>query len=88
MVNSTSPWQHTAIPLDAAISRRADASLNAPFVRLWQAFLSGRVLLALALILLQTLNLQLQNISSPLAWLICFTYLALTVVLRLAAARV
>jgi two-component system sensor histidine kinase PilS (NtrC family) len=27
--------------------------------------LSGRVLLALALVLLQTLNLQLQNISSP-----------------------
>lgn len=87
MVNSASPWQHTAIPLDEAISRRADASLNAPFVRLWQAFLSGRVLLALALVLLQTLNLQLQNISSPLAWLICFTYLTLTVVLRLAAGR-
>lgn len=87
MENSASLWQHTAIPLDAAISRRADASLNAPFVRLWQAFLSGRVLLALALVLLQTLNLQLQNISSPLVWLVCFTYLALTVVLRLAAGR-
>ena len=87
MVNSASPWQHTAIPLDAAISRRADASLNAPFVRLWQAFLSGRVLLALALVLLQTLNLQLQNISTPLVWLVCIVYLALTLIMRLAAAR-
>ena len=52
MVNSASPWQHTAIPLDTAISRRADASLNAPFVRLWQAFLSGRIFQGLALILL------------------------------------
>ena len=87
MVNSASPWQHTAIPLDTAISRRADASLNAPFVRLWQAFLSGRVFLALALILLQALNLQLQNISSPLVWLVCIVYLILTTVLRLLAGK-
>ena len=87
MENSASPWQHTAIPLDTAISKRADASLNAPFVRLWQAFLSGRVLLALALILLQAMNLQLQNLSSPIIWLICCTYLALTIVLRLTANR-
>ncbi len=87
MVNSASPWQHTVIPLDTAISRRADASLNAPFVRLWQAFLSGRVFLALALILLQALNLQLQSISSPLVWLICIVYLILTTVLRLLAGK-
>ena len=87
MAEPTPTWQHTLIPLESAISRQADASLNAPFVRLWQAFLSGRVLLAFALLLLQTLNLQLQNISSPLVWLTCFSYLALTLVLRLAAAR-
>ena len=86
MAEPQSDWQHTLIPLESAISRQADVNLKAPFVRLWQAFLSGRVLLAVALILLQTLNWQLQNISSPLVWLICSTYLALTLVMRLAAA--
>lgn len=87
MAETSPTWQHTLIPLESAISRQADASLNAPFVRLWQAFLSGRVLLAVALLVLQTLNLQFQNISSPLVWLTCICYLALTLVLRLAAAR-
>ena len=80
-------WQHTAIPLEAAISRQADASLNAPFIRLWQAFLSGRILLAMALVLLQTLSQQLQNTGSSLVWLVCLGYLVLTVVLRLTASR-
>ena len=65
MAEPSSDWQHTLIPLESAINRQADANLKAPFVRLWQAFLSGRVLLAVALLLLQTLHLQLQKISSP-----------------------
>ena len=58
MAEPSSDWQHTLIPLESAINRQADANLKAPFVRLWQAFLSGRVLLAVALLLLQTLVLQ------------------------------
>ena len=87
MAEPHSDWQHTLIPLESAINRHADASLKAPFVRLWQAFLSGRVLLAVALILLQTLNWQLQGISSPLVWLTCSIYLALTIIMRLVATR-
>ena len=87
MAEPSTDWQHTQIPPESAISRQADASLKAPFVRLWQAFLSGRVLLAVAMLLLQTLNLQLQNISTPLVWLVCIVYLALTLIMRLAAAR-
>ncbi|MDR2297932.1 MAG: PAS domain-containing protein [Comamonas sp.] len=87
MAEPSSDWQHTLIPLESAINRQADANLKAPFVRLWQAFLSGRVLLAVALLLLQTLNLQLQKISSPLVWLICIVYLALTLIMRLVAGR-
>ena len=85
--SSQSPWAQTMIPLDVSITRQADASLNAPFIRIWQAFLSGRVLLATALVLLQALSTQLQATASPLVWLVCLGYLTLTVVMRWAAAR-
>lgn len=87
MQDSIPGWQSTTISLESAIGHDAGASLNAPFIRLWHAFLTGRVLLAIALLLLQVLNQQLQNIHSPLVWMICAIYLVLTLVLRLTAAR-
>ena len=87
MPDSVPGWSNTAISLESAIGRDAGASLNAPFIRVWHAFLSGRVLLAVALLLLQVLNHQLQNIHAPLTWILCALYLALTLVLRLTASR-
>lgn len=43
---------------------------NAPFVRLWQGFLTGRVLIATALLLLQLALLSVQPGGNPLVWLV------------------
>ena len=87
MTESLPSWSQTVIPLDVTISRQANATLNAPFVRLWQAFLTGRVLLAAALVLLQVSGIRLQATVTPLIWTVCLSYLALTLVLRWTAGR-
>ncbi|CAB5701778.1 Sensor protein ZraS [Delftia tsuruhatensis] len=76
------PEQTPAMDEAAARSLR-DA--NAPFVRLWQGFLTGRVLIAAALLLLQLALLGMQPGSNPLVWLVCLGYLGLTLLLRLTA---
>ena len=58
---------------------------NAPFVRLWQGFLTGRVLIATALLLLQLALLSVQPGGNPLVWLVCLGYLGLTLLVRLTA---
>lgn len=68
---------------EAAARSLRDA--NAPFVRLWQGFLTGRVLIAAALLLLQLALLGMQPGSNPLVWLVCLGYLGLTLLLRLTA---
>jgi two-component system sensor histidine kinase PilS (NtrC family) len=87
MTESLPSWSQTVIPLDVTISRQANATLNAPLVRLWQAFLTGRVLLAAALVLLQVSGIRLQATVTPLIWTVCLSYLALTLVLRWTAGR-
>lgn len=54
-----------------------------PFQRLWNAFLTARVMVALALLLLQLLGLALNQSGEPLLFAICMVYLVATVALRL-----
>ena len=91
---STGPWRNGAEhagrrPLPAAHHRRGHGAVAArrqrPFVRLWQGFLTGRVLIATALLLLQLALLSVQPGGNPLVWLVCLGYLGLTLLVRLTA---
>ncbi len=56
---------------------------DTPFARLWQGFLTGRVLIAALLLLLQLLLLRVQPPGgTPLAWLTSLAYLGLTLLVR------
>lgn len=58
---------------------------DAPFQRLWLGFLSARVVIALALLLLQGTGLALQPSSDPSLVALCSAYLAATLLTRLLA---
>lgn len=55
---------------------------DTPFLRLWHGFLTGRAMVALALLLLQGLSLALNQHPEPAVLAVCVTYLVATVVLR------
>ncbi len=57
------------------------------FLRLWQGFLTGRTLVALALLLLQLINQALNHTAEPLILWMCVLYLGATFSLRLMARR-
>ena len=64
----------------------ADARLNtadAPFVRLWRGFLTGRVMIAVALLVLQTLGQWFNQVSDPVLMAVCGAYLCAAVLLRI-----
>ena len=65
----------------------AGAESNLPFARLWRVFLNGRILIALALVLIQMLETRWQAGLNPMVWAVAFGYLGLTLVLRLASGR-
>lgn len=54
-----------------------------PFVRLWRGFLTGRVMVALALLVLQGFGLALNHTWEPAALAICLAYLCAALVLRI-----
>lgn len=54
-----------------------------PFVRLWRGFLTGRVMVALALLVLQGFGLALNHSAEPAALAICLAYLCGALVLRI-----
>lgn len=59
---------------------------NMPFTRLWQGFLTGRVLIAAALLVLQLFLLRIPPTGdTPLVWLVCLGYLGLTLLVRMTA---
>jgi len=58
---------------------------DTPFLRLWHGFLTGRVMVALALVLLQGLGQALNQNVQPLELAVCLAYLAATVAVRLLA---
>lgn len=64
---------------------------DSPFTRLWQGFLTGRVLIAGALLVMQLVLLRMPPFGgapsrgTPLVWLVCLGYLGLTLLVRLTA---
>ncbi len=69
----------------AAFVMRAEDNI---FLRLWHGFLTGRIMVALALVLLQGLTQALnQNVQTP-EWTVCLFYLTATVTARLGGRRV
>jgi len=73
----------------AATSAMQAHSANMPFVRLWHGFLTGRVLIAACLLVLQLLlSTPGDAPASPWPWVVCLGYLVLAVVLRVSASAV
>lgn len=63
------------------------AEQDAPFLRLWKGFLTGRVMIALALLLMQGVGAVLNQTAEPVLQSICLAYLIATVLLRVLARR-
>ena len=85
MLNTTSMHADAAFAAEAS-ARQAPEDPDLPFTRLWRGFLTGRVLIAAALLLLQLplLRMRLQG-DTALVWLVCMGYLGLTLLVRLTA---
>ena len=58
---------------------------DTPLARMWRGFLTGRVMVALSLLVLQGLGAALQQDIPTATWLVCSLYLAVTVALRIGA---
>lgn len=69
------------MPAHPASPQRTDA----PFQRLWRGFLTGRALVALALLVLQGVGLALNQSAEPQLAALCAAYLLVTVLTRLVA---
>lgn len=63
------------------MSSRINAG-NTPFERLWKGFLTARVMVALALLVLQLLGMAFNQVREPALLLTCLAYLAATALLR------
>ena len=55
---------------------------DTPFLRLWRGFLTGRVMVALALVVLQGVGQAVNQATEPAVLGVCVAYLGATVVLR------
>lgn len=71
------PFSRNAVPADQ----------DAPFLRLWKGFLTSRVMIAVALILLQGLGVVLNQAPEPLLQAVCLAYLVATLLLRIFARK-
>ncbi len=60
--------------------------VDAPFVRLWRGFLTGRVMVALAVLVLQGVGQILNQTPEPTVLAVCVAYLAATLMLRMLGA--
>lgn len=58
------------------------STMDAPFVRLWRGFLTGRVMVALALLVLQGAGQAINQTTEPAVLAVCVAYLVATVMLR------
>ena len=65
----------------------APSAADAPFVRLWRGFLTGRVMVALALLFLQGLGQFINLAAEPAVLAVCLAYLAATLAERALAGR-
>ena len=61
------------------------ATVDAPFVRMWRGFLTGRVMVALALLVLQGAGQIINQVADPTVLALCVAYLVATVALRVLA---
>ena len=59
--------------------------VDAPFARLWRGFLTGRVMVALALLVLQGIGQIVNQAPEPVLIMVCLLYLTLTLLLRVLA---
>ena len=60
-------------------------AMDAPFVRLWRGFLTGRIMVALALLVLQGAGQAINQVPQPAILAVCAAYLAATITLRVLA---
>ena len=60
--------------------------MDAPFVRLWRGFLTGRIMVALALLVLQGAGQAINQVPQPAILAVCAAYLAATITWRVLAA--
>lgn len=63
------------------------STMDAPFVRLWRGFLTGRVMVALALLVLQGVGQAINQTTEPAVLAVCVAYLTATIMLRVFARR-
>ncbi|MDH4417816.1 MAG: HAMP domain-containing sensor histidine kinase [Acidovorax sp.] len=61
------------------------ATVDAPFVRMWRGFLTGRVMVALALLVLQGAGQIINQVADPTVLALCVAYLVATMALRVLA---
>ena len=61
-------------------------AMDAPFVRLWRGFLTGRIMVALALLVLQGAGQAINQVPQPAILAVCAAYLAATITWRVLAA--
>ncbi|MBD9391636.1 ATP-binding protein [Acidovorax sp. ACV01] len=59
--------------------------IDAPFVRLWRGFLTGRVMVALALLVLQGAGQVINQATEPAVLAVCAAYLVAAIMLRVLA---
>ena len=60
-------------------------AMDAPFVRLWRGFLTGRIMVALALLVLQGAGQAINQVPQPAILAVCAAYLAATITWRVLA---
>lgn len=60
-------------------------TVDAPFVRMWRGFLTGRLMVALALLVLQGAGQIINQVADPTVLVLCVAYLVATVALRVLA---
>lgn len=58
------------------------STMDAPFVRLWRGFLTGRIMVALALLVLQGAGQAINQTTEPAVLAVCVAYLVAAVMLR------
>ncbi len=76
-----------SLPPGSSMASLPLAMEDTPFLRLWHGFLTGRVMVALALLLLQALGQLINQNGQPVVLAICLAYFMAAVVVRVVARR-
>jgi len=75
------------LPPGSSMASLPLAMEDTPFLRLWHGFLTGRAMVALALLLLQALGQLINQNGQPVVLAICLAYFMAAVVVRVVARR-